>query len=74
MRWLCGFLKLLAAGKEEDVKYWAALAVEKLEGIMLSQGLTAEMMVDWDPEKRSLRAGIWENEKYAHLFRVPEEA
>lgn len=72
--WLHGFRKVAATatGEGDDVKYWAGLAVAKMEGVMRSQGFTAEMMETWDPEKRSLRASIWEDEKYAHLFKVPE--
>lgn len=71
VRWLHGFQKVAAIG-EGDVKYWAVLAVTKMEEMMSTQGFTAEVMKDWDPEKRSLRASIWEDEKYAHLFKVPE--
>lgn len=74
VRWLHGFQKAAATGEGDEVKYWAGLAVTKMEGMMRSQGFTEEMMEKWDPEKRSLRADIWADEKYAHLFKVPEKA
>lgn len=72
VRWLHGFQRVATTGKG-DVKYWASLAVAKMEGMMRSQGFTDEMMENWDPEKQSLRADIWRDEKYVHLFKVPEK-
>lgn len=73
VRWLHGFQKAATAGEGDEVKYWAGLAVTKLEGMMRSQGFTEEMWENWDPEKRSLRADKWTDEKYAHLFKVPRK-
>lgn len=73
VRWLHGFQKVAATEEAEDVRYWAGLAVAKMEHLMRSQGFTAEMMETWDPERRSLRAEMWEDEKYAHLFKIPEK-
>ncbi|KAJ0114871.1 hypothetical protein J7T55_004613 [Diaporthe amygdali] len=72
--WLRGFQQVAVTVDEDDVKYWAGLAVTKMEETMRTHGFTAEKMEAWDPAKRSLRADIWEDEKYAHLFKVPEKA
>lgn len=74
VRWLRGFEKVATAEEGDDVKYWAGLAVSKMERMMKTQGFTAETMEAWDPEKQSLRADIWRDEKYAHLFDVPESS
>lgn len=71
VRWLHGFQKAAATGEGDDVKYWAGLAVAKMEAMMRSRGFTDEKMENWDPEKRPLRADIWTDEKYSHLFKVP---
>lgn len=73
VRWLHGFQKVAATCEGDEVKYWAILAVAKMEAMMRSKGFSDEMMENWDPEKRSLRPDIWTDEKYAHLFKVPEK-
>lgn len=73
VRWLHGFQESAATNEGDDVKYWTRLAVAKMEEMMRSQDFTPEMMENWDPEKQSLRAGMWEDERYAHLFKVPEK-
>lgn len=73
VRWLYGVHKVAVTYKRDDAKYWTGLAVTKMEDMMHSQGFTAEMMETWDPERRSLRAEMWEDEKYAHLFKIPEK-
>lgn len=72
VRWLRGFQKAAATGEGEDVKHWAGLAVARMERMMRTEGFTAEKMETWDPEKHSLRAHMWEDERYAHLFKVPK--
>lgn len=71
VRWLRGFQRMAATGEEDDVKYWARLAAAKMEEMMQSEGFTAQMMEAWNPERRTLFANMWEDEKYAFLFQVP---
>ncbi|KAL1847246.1 hypothetical protein Daus18300_014010 [Diaporthe australafricana] len=72
--WLRGFQQLAATGETGDVKYWTGQAAEKMEEMMHTHGFTAEMMETWDPEKRSLGAEMWKDERFAHLFKFPEKA
>lgn len=74
VRWLRGFEKVARTGEQgSEIKYWADLAVAKMKGMMSTKGFNVKTMEAWNAEEHSLWDYMWEDRRYAHLFKVPDK-
>lgn len=72
VKWMQDFQNIET--KDEVARFWAGEAANSMEMVMIDHGYTAGTMEGWDPKNNSVHAGLWEDPRYAHLFKEPMKA